>query len=317
HPSTPFMSLEAVADCYMDTFPTATRSVRREAIFCIFAPVYFRWEEIALSQKEINFTVKVDKNLAEKISIALMPTSMEGRTKEGLRLSKKDFKVSGYKDADFILRASRSFNEEILYVSMLSFIEESIIPASIHLLYSEPIPNLLAKVHRYWDPQNQWLIKFLKGQGRDSHAKNDFEYAVCTVLHIAGYQIEHIGQLKGLLARYRHGEIDIFAFPPDRNRIYAVECTVGPIEDKVTEVKNITARMGTQIKKYLITPAVATSLTKSKIPQDTLKEAGKKGVLILHQNLLIEMLEKTQRDMQFVDFLENIARKSYLEYMAH
>jgi len=189
------------------------------------------------------------------------------------------------------------------------------IPAWIHLLYSEPIPNLRAKVHQYWDPQNERLIKFLQGQGHD-RAK-DFECGVTIVLHIAGYQIEHIGQFKGLLSRYGYGEIDIFAFPPGRNRIYAVECTVGPIEDKITEVKNNAARMGTQIKKCLITPVVATCLTKSQIPPGTLEEAGKKRVLILHQNLLIEMLEKTQGNTQFVDFLENVARKSYLEYAAH
>ena len=315
HPSIPFMSLEAVADCYMDTSPRAIQHIRKNAIFCIFAPVYFRYEEVALSQKTINFTVRVDKKLTENISIALMPTSMKRRTRKGLRLSKEEFKISGYEDADSILQASRSFNKEILYMSILSFIGKSIIPASIHLLYSEPIPNLRAKVHQYWDPQNQWLIKFLQGQGKNP--QDDFEYAVSAVLHIAGYQTEHIGQLGGLLSRYRYGEIDIFAFPPGKNRIYAVECTTGPIEDKVTEVKNITARMRTQIEKCHITPVIATSLTKNEIPPDTLKEAGKKGVLVLHQNLLIEMLEKTQGDIQFVDFLENIARKSYLEYRVH
>jgi len=313
HPSTPFMSLEKVANCYMDTFPMATHySSRQNTIFCIFAPIYCRVEEIALSRKEVKIKLRVHKDLMKDISIALMPTSLNGRAMRGSRLVEKDFKIADQADKDLLLQAVYMFDEEVSYLRILPSTKDVQIPTSIDLLFSESIPNLRAKVHQHWDPKNELLICFLKGEGKNP--SDVFERAVEIVLHIAGYLTENLGQLKGLSSP--HGEVDIFAFSPDRNRIYAVECTTGPIGGKVAKIEGRVARLRAEIKKCHITSVIATSMIESAIPRPTLEEIGKKGILVLHRDLLVKMLVETQGDIQFVDFLENIARENHLKYMA-
>lgn len=314
HSSNPFMNLEALAGCYFDTFPEASERFRERTILCILAPIYFRLQEIAISRKQITLKVRVDKELKKNISVAVMPTSVNGRTRQGLRLSGKDFRTTGHKDGDLLLQASCRFDEEISCLRLLPFIKDFLIPYSTDLLYSEPIPNLRAEVHQYWDPENQFLMKFLRDKGEDR--ANDFERGVSIALHVAGYQVEYLGQFKGYISRHRYGEVDIFAFAPEKNRIYAVECTLGPIEEKVAKVESHVARMRAQIKRCFITPIIATSLIQNEIPSTTLDKAGKKGILVLHRNLLIEMLERTQGNTRFVDFLENVARENHLKYIA-
>lgn len=311
HPSTPFINLEAVADCYMDTFPEASEHIREGTTLCILAPIYFKFEEIALSRKRINLKVRSPKELMKNISVALFPKSLSGKVMPGLHLAGKDFKAIKTDSKDFLWEVSWDFAQEVSRLSILPFINDVVIPCSTDLLFSESPPNLRAQVHLYWDAKNEHLIRYLKGEGKDS--SGDFERAVAIVLHIAGYQTENFGQFKGLSGT--HDEVDIFAFSPTTSRIYAVECTVGRIEEKVTQIESRVARIRAQIEKCHITSVIATSLLESEIPQNTLEEAGKKGILVLHQNLLVEMLEKTQGNIRFVDFLENVSRKNYLKYI--
>jgi len=313
HPSAPFIDINAVVSCYMNAFPIGSGRSRQDAVFCILAPIYLRFEKIALNRKKLDIELRVNENLKHDISIALMPTALNGRTMEGSRLEGKYFKIVDHINTDLLLKASCKFAQEVSYLRILPFIKDILIPAPTDLLYSESIPNLRAKIHQYWDLGNEYLIAFLRSKGK--YDSDDFERAVAIVLHIAGYQIEHIGQFKGLLQKY--GEVDIFAFSPRKNRVYAVECTLGPIEKKVGKIESQVTMIRTKIKKCYITPVIATSLPKKEIPQSTLQEAGKKGILVLDQNLLVEMLRKTEGNIRFFDFLENIARENFLKYMAH
>lgn len=141
-----------------------------------------------------------------------------------------------------------------------------------------------------------------------------FEVAILNLLSIAGYQVFWSGYNNFNIPNHsddidkaKYDEIDIVAFAPDRSSILFIECTSKNIMSKIKE-KNfpervdrtssaiveeewVEGRIGLESPKRIV-PCIATPQPEDRIP-DTIDEAEKEGVRVLHQDRLEDILERS------------------------
>nr|MDO8097734.1 hypothetical protein [Candidatus Njordarchaeota archaeon] len=131
--------------------------------------------------------------------------------------------------------------------------------------------------------------------GLDATKKKHFEPAVVMLLHLVGFNVEHVGSIEAAAGR---PFMDFVAFTPDNSYILVGGCTVEGVApediDKIAErAKTISrAYSGASAGPVTVEPILVTSLTSGDISESAKKRAEEDELTIIDKDTLMEMLKK-------------------------
>ncbi len=146
-------------------------------------------------------------------------------------------------------------------------------------------PRLTA--YMSFDPGMEQLESHLLDRGQRRDASN-LEWAVATVLSIAGFHVEWPGYLRGKSS----SELDVIAFHPERETMILVECTLkaGDIQRKIMNVVEAGAEISGRFQGWEVRKAVATTLRSTSVNPSDDQDANRQGVSLLTHDRLKALL---------------------------
>ena len=100
---------------------------------------------------------------------------------------------------------------------------------------------------------------------------SEFEWAVCTLFHLAGYDVDWWGLRKAFKGHRKKGvhEIDLMAFNESGKKVLAIECTTkdGELQDKIQSLSSRCVSLEERLKPFgwSVLPIICTTMSKAQI----------------------------------------------------
>lgn len=137
-------------------------------------------------------------------------------------------------------------------------------------------------VHAHFDP-GLTVVEMALKTDRDAH---DFEWAVATLLSLAGFQVDWLGY-KGKAIQTK-GEIDVVAYLPTKRLAILAECTLksADVGRKVSDLAGREVDMEGILEGWRIQKVLFTTMSRAAILPTDRDGAGQLGVAILAREAL-------------------------------
>lgn len=162
--------------------------------------------------------------------------------------------------------------------------------------------NARMAAHSLFFQDDGFLEKRLSGE---EGTTTEFEWAVCTTFHLAGYQVDWWGLRKGVKGQKKKGvhEIDLLAFNEPFKKVLAIECTTkdGELQDKIQSLSSRCTVLEEKLKPlaWSVLPIVCTTMSKAQIEAWKQNSGQQPRLRIFGGDELKNILEKVKAGTPF------------------